>query len=131
VKKKILVADGSDVDGRTTAILAQHDLQFVRTLDNAKQALLAGDFDLIIVGVHFDESRMFDLLRHIRGEPQTRDMPVVCVLSHRFETAVTIQSLEIAAATLAANAFVDYAEHPDNDEGNAAIRDIVERCLHA
>jgi DNA-binding response OmpR family regulator len=127
--KKILVADGPDIDGRMGRILKPYELTFVRTLNAATRALDASDYDLIVIGVHFDDSRMFDLLRLIRSEERTRDAPVVCILSQHFETVVSVQGLEIAARTLAANAFIDFTKYQDGDDGNAAILRLIEDCL--
>jgi DNA-binding response OmpR family regulator len=127
--QKILVADDPDIDGRIGRILKPHELTFVRTLSAAMRALDANDYDLIVIGVHFDDSRMFDLLRHVRSEQRTSGIPVVCVLSQRFETVVSVQGLEIAARTLAASAFIDFTQHQDDDDGNAAILRLIEECL--
>jgi PleD family two-component response regulator len=127
--KKILVADGPDIERRIGAILRPHAPTFVHTLAEAKRALARGDYDLIIIGVHFDESRMFDLLRQVRADERYRETPVVCVASQRFDTPITVEGLEIATRALAADAFVDFARHGDHDAGSAAIRSVVERLL--
>ena len=129
MKKKILVADGPDLEGRIRRILERYELTFVRTLGAATRALERGGYELVLIGVHFDDSRMFDLLRHIRAEERTRGTPVVCVLSQRFETVVSVQGLEIAARTLAANTFIDFTKHQDDNDGDAAIRRLIEDCL--
>jgi PleD family two-component response regulator len=129
MKKHILVADGQDVGGRIGKILKPYELTFVHTLGEATRALDRTDYDLIIIGVHFDESRMFDLLREVRADERYRAKPVVCVASQRFGMPVSIESLEIATRALAVNAFIDFARHGDDDAGNAAIRSVVDRFL--
>jgi PleD family two-component response regulator len=129
MKRKILVADGQDFDGRIGKLLKPYELTFVHTLDEATRALDRSDYDLIIIGVHFDESRMFDLLRQIRADERYQAKPVVCVASQRFGTPISIESLEVATRVLGAQAFIDFGRHGDNDAGNAAIRSVVERFL--
>jgi DNA-binding response OmpR family regulator len=129
MSKKILVADGPDIERRVSAVLQPHELSFVHTLAEAKRALARDDYDLIIMGVHFDESRMFDLLRQVRADERYQATPVVCVASQRFDTPISVEGLEIAARALAADAFVDFARYGDHDAGNAAIRAVVERLL--
>jgi PleD family two-component response regulator len=129
MSKKILVADGPDFDHRIGSILKPHSPTFVRTLGEAKRALDREEYDLIIIGVHFDESRMFDLLRQVRADERYRAKPVVCVATQRFGTPISLEGLEIATRALAANAFIDFAKHGDYDAGNAAIRGVVERFL--
>jgi hypothetical protein len=48
------------------------------TLDDACQVLVAR-VDMIIAGVHFDDSRMFDLLRIAKADPTYRDIPFLCI----------------------------------------------------
>src|SRR3954463_16131380 len=127
--KKILVADGRDVPRRLAPILEPHEPTFVHTLADAKRALARDGYDLIIIGVHFDESRMFDLLRQVRADERYQATPVVCVASQPFDTPISVEGLEIATRALAADAFVDFARHPNRDAGDAAIRGVVERLL--
>src|SRR5262245_50719605 len=106
MKKTVLVADHADA--RLSAILAEHELAFVRTLDEAKATLTGRNFDLIVIGVHFDESRMFDLLRHVRWQERHRAVPVVCVLTADFTRhAIATEGVEIAVKALGATAFLD------------------------
>jgi PleD family two-component response regulator len=127
--QKILVADGPDIEQRIGAILKPRELTFVHTLAEAKRALARDDFALIIIGVHFDESRMFDLLRQVRADERYQATPVVCVASQPFDTPISVEGLEIATRALAADAFVDFAKYAGRDAGNAAIRSVVERLL--
>jgi hypothetical protein len=48
------------------------------TLDDACQVLVSR-VDMIIAGVHFDDSRMFDLLRIAKADPTYRDIPFLCI----------------------------------------------------
>jgi PleD family two-component response regulator len=127
--KKILVADGPDIERRLGTILKPHEPTFVHTLAEAKRALARENYDLIIIGVHFDESRMFDLLRQVRADERYQAAPVVCVASQRFDTPISVEGLEIATRALAADAFVDFAKLGDHEAGDAAIRSVVERLL--
>jgi PleD family two-component response regulator len=125
MKKTILVADHSDA--RLSAILAGHELTFVRTLDEAKAVLAVRVFDLIVIGVHFDESRMFDLLRLIRWQERHRATPVVCVLTVDFARhAVAGEGLEIAVKALGGTAYVDLKA-----SGDGEARRIIEDLLGA
>jgi PleD family two-component response regulator len=125
MKKSILVADHSDA--RLSALLSGHDLSFVGSMDEAKRALNGRNFDLIIIGVHFDESRMFDLLRHVRWQERHRATPVVCVLTADFARhAVATEGLEIAVKALGGTAYVDL-----RTSGDTAARAVVDELLGA
>ena len=124
--KRILVANG--VEQRLSSILAGHQIETVGTMDEARRALERDAFDLVVVTVHFDESRMFDLLRYLQSSGHRR--PVVCVRSHQFDSpTITIEGLEIAAKALGATLFLDLTWYADTAEGNAAVRSLLEALL--
>src|SRR5262249_52727669 len=56
-------------------ILDGHELVFAMTLRDAMQRLAdEDDLRMVIIGVHFDESRMFTLLDDIRACPKYRNI---------------------------------------------------------
>jgi len=123
MKKMILVADHSDA--RLSAILAGHDLVFVRSLDEAKTVLAGRLFDLVIISVHFDESRMFDLLRYVRWQERHRATPAVCVLTADFTRhAIAAEGLEIAVKALGGTAYLDLKLTGDG-EARRAIDELM------
>lgn len=129
--KRILVADTSDSDRRLSAILAGQDVMFARTIGEAQRLLAQQQFDLVMIGVHFDDSRMFDLVRHVRAGGHHAGKPVACVRSHRFisAAAISLEGLEIAARALACNVFLDLTKYPDDAQGNAEVRKLLDALL--
>jgi CheY-like chemotaxis protein len=129
--KRILVADTSDSDRRLSAILAGQDVMFARTIGEAQRLLAQQQFDLVMIGVHFDDSRMFDLVRHVRAGGHHAGKPVACVRSHRFisAAAISLEGLEIAARALACNIFLDLTKYPDGAHGNAEVRKLLDALL--
>jgi len=124
--KRILIADTRENDRRLAAILSGHELVFARALGEAQRLLTERKFDLILIGVNFDDSRMFDLVRHVRSTGQA-EPPVACVRSHRFQSpALSIEGLEIAARAAACNLFLDLTKYPDDTAGNAEARKLLE-----
>jgi DNA-binding response OmpR family regulator len=125
MSKHILVADRPESDRRLAAILAGHELVFARSLPEALRALRERRFDLVLVGVHFDESRMFDLMREM-----TEGTQVVCVRSQQFQSpAITLEGLEIAAKALGCTLFLDLTWYADDETGNGAVRKLIEALL--
>jgi CheY-like chemotaxis protein len=129
--KRILVADTSDSDRRLSAILAGQDVTFARTIGEAQRLLAQQQFDLVMIGVHFDDSRMFDLVRHVRAGGHHAAKPLACVRSHRFisAAAISLEGLEIAARALACNVFLDLTKYPDDAHGNAEVRKLLDALL--
>jgi PleD family two-component response regulator len=123
MKKTVLVADHADP--RLSAILSEHELAFVHTLDEAKATLAGRNFDLIAIGVHFDESRMFDLLRYVRWQERHRATPIVCLLTLDFtRQAIASEGVEIAVKALGGTAFLDLKALSDG-EARRVIDDLL------
>jgi CheY-like chemotaxis protein len=129
--KRILVADIPESDRRLSEVLNGHELAFARTLSEAQRLLAQVGFDLIVIGVQFDDSRMFDLVRHVRSSGQDKP-PVACVRIHRFVSpALSIEGLELAAEAATCNVFIDFTKYPDDERGNAEVRQRLEALLTA
>lgn len=130
--KRILVADIPETDARLSRILAGHDLVVVRTLAAAERALEREPFALVLVGVHFDDSRMFDLLRHLQASARHPGCAVICMRSQHFVSpAITIEGLEIATKALGCNLFLDLTWYADDATGNGALRSLLEALIRA
>ena len=128
---KVLIADTPAGDRRISDILSGHELEFVRTLAEAQRAVERDGFALVLVGVHFDESRMFDLLRYVQGRGEPRGCAVICMRSHHFaSSAISIEGLEIAAKALGCNLFLDLTWYADDAAGNGAVRRLLEALIN-
>lgn len=130
MSKKILVADTPEGDHRISEILSGYHLTFVRTMDEARDALAAQQFALVLIGVHFDDSRMFDLMRHLQASGGHAGCAVICMRSQHFvSTAITIEGLEIATRALGCHLFLDLTWYADDATGNAAVRKLLAALL--
>jgi DNA-binding NtrC family response regulator len=128
--RRILVADTPEGDRRISAILEGYELEFARTLADAQRAVERDSFVLVLVGVHFDDSRMFDLLRFLQAQGHPRGCAVVCMRSHHFASpAITIEGLQIAVKALGCNLFLDLTWYADDRAGNEAVRTLVEALI--
>jgi DNA-binding response OmpR family regulator len=125
--KRILVADVRQMDDRYKTACAGWELAFVRTLSEARQALAGARYDLVAIGVYFDDSQMFDLVRLIRAQSLFADLPIVCVRGQPGFTAITTRTLEMTVKALAANDFVDLLQLGGEAAACAALRAAFER----
>jgi hypothetical protein len=80
-KRRILIADVPDAHNAIAECLPGRELHFADTLEGAKLELIQRPFNLVIIGLRFDESRMFLLLDYLRSNSRYGDVPVVCVQS--------------------------------------------------
>lgn len=79
-RKLILLADVPDGTDHLKRILSPtFDLVMVHSLTAATRLIANVDFDGIVAGIHFDDSRMMDLLRMVRAEPRYADKSFVIV----------------------------------------------------
>lgn len=127
--KRILVADVPQMDERYSAAFAGWEVVFARTMAEARQALRAGSCAVVVAGVYFDDSRMFDLVRTLRSDEMHAKVPIVCVRGRQAFTAVTTRTLEMTVKALQANDFLDLVQFGDEEAGNAALRAAVQRFL--
>jgi len=115
---------------RLQRILAGHRLTICKSVDQAKRELEAREYALIILGVHFDESRMFELLRQVRTIKMNSLTPVVCVLAGPSVLSdVAIEGLDHAVKAMLANAFLNLNKFPDDERGNGRVRRIVDYLI--
>jgi response regulator of citrate/malate metabolism len=127
----ILIADVPSMDARYWAALAGWSLAFTRTMEEARATLAAQRCAAVVIGVYFDDSQMFDLVRAIRADEFQNEVPIVCVRGTPGYTAVSTSTLESALKVLAADAFVDLLHFAQEESGNAALRAAVQRYLKA
>jgi hypothetical protein len=129
IGSKILAADAPEAIPLYHKILAPH--YDVRTVIDYSAAcdLATKDVDLVLCGVHFDESRMFDFFSQVRRVPK----PFVCFRG--LATPLTPGSLHViklAGEVLGSAGFIDFATLRAEHGEAAAIaktRECVEQAL--
>ncbi|HEX2567643.1 MAG TPA: hypothetical protein VHL85_12345 [Burkholderiales bacterium] len=125
---KVLVADVPELEDVFRSCFSPvHDVTYVPSYPEAMDAIAANRYDLIVVGMHFGESRMFDLIRFTRLERRNRTTPVVavCGLPSEFSED-THRAVEHAVEALGGNGFVQFTL--ERDSLTAACR-AIERHL--
>jgi CheY-like chemotaxis protein len=111
---KVLVADVPEMDRVIRDCLPGHDLLFVRTMREAVAALRRDGFRVVVIGLHFDESRMIELLSYVRTMRRYDDAAVICVQG--IEVALpeaVLKSIDVAVKALGGTAFLDLRDHSE------------------
>ena len=127
---RILIADLPEGAVTLERILKGHECVVVTQMADAEIKLKAETFDLIIAGLHFDDSQMFELIREVKKSERNADKPIICFCSRDTKMSRLIhESLE--HSTKALGAWMYLAEHSYNVYQNpdAELRRIMERCL--
>jgi len=119
---RVLIAAVPLAAKRLQAILAGYPTTVVRTVEEAQEALAAERFALAILGVYFDESRMFDVMSYARTGGRNREVPIVCVRGIASGISpITLRMLEQTINALSGCEFLDLAAIPDDEAGNALV----------
>jgi PleD family two-component response regulator len=129
-RTRILLAVSPSSLERLRRVLAGHELVSAQTLDEASGLIDEDHFGMIIAGVSFDESQMFDLIYRVRSQERHRTTPVVCVLGTDSALSdVALEGIDHAVKAMMGNAFLDLRRMPDDDSGNARIRRIIDYLI--
>jgi CheY-like chemotaxis protein len=128
----ILVAAHPLGSQRLKKALAGRELSFVGTLEEAKRVLAQQTFSGVLLGIQFDDSRVLELLEHLRAQPKTAGIPVVCMIGIRGRlSGAALSAFAEAARALGAREVLDAADFADDPGGNAALREALERLMPA
>jgi hypothetical protein len=112
----------------------EFDAVFCHSYEEACAHLDAG-IRLVSCGVHFDNGKVFDLLRHVRENPETANLPFFIMLGagSRYSPAI-VQGIRAAAKLLKATAFTDltrFADKVGNDASIASLRQGIKDAIAA
>jgi transcriptional regulator with XRE-family HTH domain len=128
---RILVADTPQGQARLRRLLEGHDFECVQHFKDARNLMEEGTFDLIIGGLHFNDGRIFDLMRAAKLHENTRHIPFVCFrelfadqMTHFFRQAVAI-----SCAALGAASFLESDKYGRSTEGDLKLRKELEQWL--
>jgi hypothetical protein len=127
----ILVAVSQSGRRRLASILEGSDIAFAASFGDVAAQLRQRNFDLVIVGTHFEQSTAFDVLRYALENAHCR---VACVQAVPFSHGLgkpTFDAFKSACTALGASLVLDLLEFPDNKTGNAQIRALVDEQIRA
>jgi hypothetical protein len=127
----VLVAVAPAALGVVRELLGEEfDLVPVRTLGEALERLARGGIDVILGGLHFDDSLMPILLDAVKAHPATRDIPFVCCrLLPSMLPRTSLRAVRQVCDALGAEAFVDVLEIQQR-EGAKAAAECLRCALH-
>jgi DNA-binding NtrC family response regulator len=78
-RASILIADVPEMEDVLRSCFLSHHVSYVTAFDEAVTALRKSRYDMVVVGLTFDESHMFKLVHFVRSLGSYRAVPVVCV----------------------------------------------------
>jgi hypothetical protein len=131
--KRILVAVRPAAhDVMRIALGAYYPIRLCSSFETAK-LLLQENFDLIVCGMHFDSSRMFELLQYAKDNPHTRPIHFIGLkIAERPLQGNAVRSIEKAAKLLGADEFFDLARmrtELGDEPAYEQLRAVIDRML--
>ena len=98
------------------------------TFDDAVRRLQSHEISLVLCGIYFDQTRMFDLLRFVKAKhPGLRF--VCCRIGQSEVPEVTLEAVGIAAKSMGAEEFVDMPLLRPDPAADQEFRSLVLRHL--
>ena len=83
--------------------------------------------ELVLLGLHFDASRMFDALKEIKQNASWKHVPVLCYRALQTPLSDTFtDSVAVACTSLGAATFLDCGERP---AGSEDLRAAIEKFI--
>lgn len=111
VSARVLVANVPEMDATVRDCLPGHDLTFVRSMAQALRALRQDGFQLVVIGLEFDEHRMLELLQYVRSLSHYKDVPVVCVHAEFLNLSEAVmKNIDVAVKALGGLGFLNLAD---------------------
>jgi hypothetical protein len=129
--KRILIA-ATPASAKLLSNILEDDFEliFVESIEQAS-ATLDESIALIACDTHFDDCRMFDLLRLSKANPDTRAVPFLCLRVVEGAIDQTLyQSVDIASNALGAAAFIDLFDLKQKSgamQANTRLNKLVEQ----
>lgn len=122
----ILIADVNRGATRLKNILEpDHSLAYVSTVQEALSFVQQVKFDLVIIGLHFDESRMYELMSQMKAVPSLRGTPVMGFSDQVTQCSISSRnSIEGSTHALGVCDYVDTQLMTDRE-----ILDRINGCL--
>lgn len=129
VRRKILAAMRQEGVVAVERALGRYvDLVPTHAFEDAVRLLQARDINLVLCGMYFAETRMFDLLRLVNGRYPA--VPVICCRIGLSELPkVTLEAVSIAAKSMGARDFIDLPLLVPDPAADEEFRRLVLRHL--
>ena len=108
---RVLACLAPEVRAQLRAAVAGGHVLFADDIEDALHALTHLDFDMVLIGMRFDESRGLELMQRVSANTTFARMPVVGVRDAPVRPG-TLQAFDVPMRTLGAQEIVDLGVVP-------------------
>ncbi len=128
---RVLACTVAEAEPRLRRVLPDADLKVVLTTSAALETLKRDAFDLLLVGMRFDESRALEFVERIHQDPTLDRPPIVGIRGAAREVVISPRNFDLPMWAMGACDVIDLSAIPNNDVGNRSIRERLIRCVRA
>jgi hypothetical protein len=121
------MAVSARAESRMTRVLSGWELARPASVHEFVHELRCSSFDLVVVGTHFDGSRALEAVRAARFQAPQVPLACICAVPLQGLGEASLAAFRTAAEEMGADCFVDVLQFPDDAEGNARVRALLER----
>jgi len=125
---RILIAEVETQMSKIRAALVGFELVEVTTLQQAERMVMEDGIDLVVVGIHFDDSRAIQLINIVRSDSKHVATPVIVVRLCRSNHPGVLRH---TMGYLLVNTISEYVEVDGDPELEEKIRAAVKKYLPA
>lgn len=126
---RILACTVPGAERRLRTALPDAEMQVAFTMAEALAALAPGAFDLLIIGMRFDESRALEFVERVRQDASLAGLPIVGIRGAAAPMVIAPQHFDLPMWALGARDVIDFNAIPDSEAGNRHIRERIARCV--
>jgi DNA-binding response OmpR family regulator len=114
-RASILIADVPEMEDVLRSCFPSHHVSCVTSFGEAVTALRKSRYDMVVVGLTFDESHMFKLVHFVRSLDSYRAVPVVCVRGMPSVLSDDMRrGLRDAVHAIGGDDFIDFTLQPND-----------------
>jgi PleD family two-component response regulator len=107
-RTRILVAQEKSCIHVLEDALAGYDVVPTTTLQEAERMLIENGIDLIVIGIHFDDSRAMELVKYVRDSSSHKKTPIIVVRYWPSDHAKILrQTMDIMKSVHAISAYIE------------------------
>ncbi|TAK86971.1 MAG: hypothetical protein EPO20_05825 [Betaproteobacteria bacterium] len=128
---RVLACTVAEAEPRLRRVLPDADLKVVLTTSAALETLKRDAFDLLLVGMRFDESRAPEFVERIHKDPTLKRPPIVGIRGAAREVVISPRHFDLPMWAMGACDVIDLSAIPNNGVGNRSIRERLIRCVRA
>lgn len=125
---RVLACTVPAAEPRLRSVLPDAQLRVVLTTADALESLRRDAFDLLLIGMRFDESRALEFLQRIHKDPTINRPPFVGIRGAATEVVISPHIFDLPMWAMGACDVIDFGAIPNNEVGNRHIRERLIRC---